>query len=68
MSILEVQTHGNEYRFLVMHNLLRLFPEKGVDIEPVLLLAPKSRNTTQQIRMRTFPSRFVVSATDVLVT
>ena len=25
--------YGNEYRFLVMHNLLRLFPEKGFPIE-----------------------------------
>ena len=29
--------YGKEYRFLVMHNLLRLVPEKGFCIEPVLL-------------------------------
>ena len=30
-------TYGNEYRFLVRHNLLRLVPEKGFCIEPLLL-------------------------------
>ena len=29
--------YGNEYGFLVMHNLLRLVPEKGFCIEPVLV-------------------------------
>ena len=37
LCTLPSQTYGNEYRFLVMHNLLRLVPEMGVYIEQVLL-------------------------------
>ena len=37
LSIPPSHTYGKEYRFLVMHNLLRLVPEKGFCIEPVLL-------------------------------
>ena len=32
-----IYTYGNDYRFLVRHNLLRLFPGKAFHIEPVLL-------------------------------
>ena len=37
LSIPPRHTHGKEHRFLVMQNLLRVAPEKGFCIEPVLL-------------------------------
>ena len=37
LCTLPSHTYGNEYRFLVMHNLLRLVPEMGFCIEQVLL-------------------------------
>ena len=37
LSTLPTHTYGNEYRILVMHNLLRLVPEMGFCIEQFLL-------------------------------
>ena len=37
LCTLPSHSYGNEYRFLVMHNLLRLVPEMGFCIEQVLL-------------------------------